>query len=1606
MQIPQTMVYYHVHSMLSNGTTNVDSITNFRDYVKAAKECGMPALGFSEHGNIFEWLHKKEAIEAAGMKYIHGIEAYLTEDGEDCAFYTATDLINTEMANAASGKSSIKMQFKFRKHWQSEDGKWLAIAEEHPMSEMVGKTLWYDPDDVQKSYDKIKDNYHCVLIAKNYEGVKELNRLVSRSFCRDDFHFYYMPRISFDELFATSDNIIVTTACLGGVLHKGSPVIRERFMGFLRMNKHRCFLEIQHHNCADQIEYNRFLYELSQSIDVPLIAGTDTHAMNATHMEGRAVLQRAKGVHFGGEDEWDLTFKTVGELIAAYKRQKSLPMDVVYQAINNTVVMADMVEPFKLDYSPKYPKLYADSEGEFKRKINAGVIWRGVNKLPNYKTYLDRIHYEYDTYKHNNAIDFMLLEEDYKSEMRRRGVKFGYSRGSVSGSEIAYLLGITEIDSVKYDLNFERFMNKERVSLADIDTDWLSEDREIVKQYLYGKKGLYCCDIVTFNTIALKGSIRDVCRGFFNENMDNLSDEVKAKIKAHRENIKGHDSRDMDVSYSKELQAEITADYLRNAVHREVPYDYIAFGNQLANMIDDDEAGARKKYPAIFRLVDMVNGCVVSVGNHPAGCVVSPVPVDEWFGTFTSATDDYPISVLNMKEIDSLNFVKLDILGLDNIGLIYKTCELAGIPFLTPDNTPADDKAVWDSIKDDTTMIFQWESKSATAYLKQLFSDTTVARIREKNPNFSYMNLLSVGNGAIRPAGESYRDNLAQGIYQDNGHAALNDFLAPTLGYLVYQEEVIEFLHSFCGYTMGQADIVRRCIDEDSLILMANGETKKVKDVKPGDRVLSVNSDGVVKPDTVNKVYNNGKQETYKITAKHNYELIATKGHKVLTQRGWQKVEDLTHDDFIMTPREIICDKDDLIPSKRLDMNDMFLIGIMIGDGTLGNDSMAFTNADEELIEAFKRCILNRASGDKSKVKFSVYAQDGVTVDKVYTITVSSHPHKDSLKNLFSRFGLDVKSAGKHIPSNLMLYPPSEKIQSLLGGLFSTDAGCVKQSHSLEYYTTSYNLANDIKHLLLKFGIYSYVYSSYVTGYDYNCYKVRISQRDSLKLFGRYVLPYVIGKNRKDISEIIDYYESDDKCYNFFLPRECKDEIWDMSVRTNVSLNSLLQSEEWSGKSCVGLHRGEFGLTDTKAKKIIGNIFCPYTYELLSKKYIPIRIKSIKPCGVRQVYDLEINDDHNYIANDMIVHNCFAKKTGTQDHLPKIKAGFIATMKEKYGVAEEESEKLIVNFIQVINDASSYLFSKNHADPYSWIGYICGYLRYYYPLEFITTALNIFEDKEDKSLAIIDYAKKQGIRISPIKFRHSVANYNFDKQTNEIFKGISSIKYMNKVVADDMYALRDNHYPTFMHLLFDLSEKTRLNSRQLQILIELDFFSEFGDINYLLEQYRLFTKFNGKVQFRKANLAAMGFTEEKVRPFAISESEKIFKVDMRSMLLNIGNNVTYKPITLAERVMLQIEHLGYINLVGEQYSGMAVVLEVDTKYSPKVKMYSLKNGTTLDCKISKQVFGKCKLEKGELVKILGQNRKAKQRKNEDGEWVTIPGVFDIWITKYQKVSNL
>ena len=1029
----------HCHTELSNGTTNIDSVTKYEDYIKRASELGMKSIAITEHGNILSWLKKKDCCEKYGLKYIHGIEAYLTET------------IDT----------------------------------------------------------KVRDNYHCCLYARNWEGVKELNKLISNSYNRNDNHFYYTPRILIDDLFKTSDNIIVASACLGGVFNKGNDEVKKRMLDFFIKNKDRCFLEIQHHNVKDQIEYNKYLFKLSQEYGLKLVTNTDTHCLDKKHVKGRDILQRAKNIRFDNEDGWDLTFKSYDELIESYKQQNSLPMFVILEAMENTNRIADMVEEFIMDKSYKYPKLYDNSEDVLKQKINEGVIRTGIDKLPNYETeYLPRIYSELETYKHNGAVDFLLLDENIKTWGREHDIYPGYSRGSCSGSLICYLLGITDVDSVLHKLNFERFMNTERVSLADIDTDWQPNQREAIKDYVYSMEGLYCADIITFNTVALKGSIRDCARAL--------------KI---------------DLSIVNDI---------------------------CENINDDNIESYREQYKELFEYVDIVNGTVVSIGTHPCGQVVSPIPLDENMGLLTLATCKNPVTMLNMKEIDSLNYVKLDILGLDNIQIINETCKLAGIERLTPQNVDDNDEAVWQSIKEDTLGIFQWDG-SGSYYIKDLFSDETIKRIKEVYPDFRYIDLMACGNGAIRPAGASYRDELAQGIFRDNGHKALNDLLAPTLGYLVYQEQIIAFLNQFCGYTMGEADIVRRG---------------------------------------------------------------------------------------------------------------------------------------------------------------------------------------------------------------------------------------------------------------------------------------------------------------------------------------------------------------------------------------------------------------------------------------------FAKKTGTEQFIPQIKSGFIKTMKEKYEVEEEESEHIVESFIQVIEDASSYLFSLNHSLPYSYIGYICGYLRYYYPLEFMTVVLNVCKDDAEKTNKAIDYVKRHDMVIKPPKFRYSRAEYFMDKETNSIYKGMASIKYMNAQVSEELYKLKDNQYNNFMDLLIDVYDKTSINSRQLSILIVIDFFEEFGKSQKLLDIVELYENImskklkskKGEVSFNKADLP---YPKEIIEKYATEKSKedkyKQYKVERALELCNeLMNDIPNIEMPSIYKIRMNFDTMGECNYYFEDYNPTTcIVVDVITKFkTKKAWLFSIASGHIAEVNIGEGYYNLQPFKALDVIDVFEITQKPKKERRE------------------------
>ena len=358
------------------------------------------------------------------------------------------------------------------------------------------------------------------------------------------------------------------------------------------------------------------------------------------------------------------------------------------------------------------------------------------------------------------------------------------------------------------------------------------------------------------------------------------------------------------------------------------------------------------------------------------------------------------------------------------------------------------------------------------------------------------------------------------------------------------------------------------------------------------------------------------------------------------------------------------------------------------------------------------------------------------------------------------------------------------------------------------------------------------------------------------------------------------------------------------------------------------------------------------------------------------------------------------KKTGTEQHIPKIKSGFIKTMKEKYNVPQEESEIIITDFLQVISDASSYLFSLNHSEAYSYIGYICGYLRYYHPLEFLTVALNIYENDIDKTKKIIDYANERNIKIKKPQFRYSRSEYYMDKQTNSIYKGINSIKFLNQQVADYLYSLRDNQYDTFTDLLIDLDK--HINSKQLTILIKLDFFNEFGKSAKLLKTYENFSNLYGKKQIKKDKYPELNDT---FKQFATKETASLFKFDdievNIQMLKALESNLINEDLDIAERIRAEFEFTGSCNLIDKRSPRHCYVIDVNLKYTPTLKLYCLGSGNTQDVKVTKKIWNQNKLEAGDIIYLDELTKKSKRKKFGD-KWIATDE-FNLYAESYWKV---
>lgn len=404
--------------------------------------------------------------------------------------------------------------------------------------------------------------------------------------------------------------------------------------------------------------------------------------------------------------------------------------------------------------------------------------------------------------------------------------------------------------------------------------------------------------------------------------------------------------------------------------------------------------------------------------------------------------------------------------------------------------------------------------------------------------------------------------------------------------------------------------------------------------------------------------------------------------------------------------------------------------------------------------------------------------------------------------------------------------------------------------------------------------------------------------------------------------------------------------------------------------------------------------------------------------GVKELDEILVDGNHRMIYQELIMKYLIwlgIPETGSYDIIKKI-----AKKKFKDKELSELKNKLLSGWIEkvktdkgfdetwkVVEQAAHYSFNASHSLSYAYDSLYGAYLKAHYPMEYFTTALNYYSGDEERTRRLIDELKSFGIELKSAKFRYSKSNYTLSQTDRSIYKGLSSIKFMNPVVADEIYSLRNKKYDTFMDLLYDL-KKTTINSKQMNILIQLDFFEEFGDANKLLHIASLHDMFNNRTQVKKDRLDSLHIDYGLIRPFAEKETDKMFlKVNAEQFLLNLSKqNITYKRRTLHEKIEAQIEFLGYIDIADKRYNKMITIISVDAKYSPKLKVYSLKNGTTLECKVDKKTFNKNKISKGDIVMVTSQLKKPKVKRLQDGTYEPIPDTSEIWLTKYEKVNNL
>ena len=754
--------HLHVHTQYSllDGASSIDGL-----YKKAIKN-NMPALAITDHGNMF------------------GV----------------FDFVNQAWKNSkVVGKD--------------ENGKDILQPLVKPI---IGCEFYVVRDRFEKTFTKEKkdERYHQVLLAKNKAGYQNLIKLTSLGFIDGMYSKY--PRIDKELLEKYHEGLIATTCCIGAyvpqtILHKSEAEAEQEFKWWLEMFGDDYYIELQRHNLIDQEKINNTLLKFAKKYNVFVIATNDSHYVEKEDSNAHDILLC---INTGEKQSTPGFDDFVNDETQSKNRRFKFPNNQFYfksttemqelfsdipEAIDNTGLIVDKIETLNLKKDillPAFPvpvafKIHSSdtlNQWEYLKHLAYEGAKNRYHEIS--ESLRERLDFELFTIKTMGFAGYFLIVSDFIKEGRNLGVFVGPGRGSAAGSVVAYCVGITNIDPIKYKLLFERFLNPDRKSMPDIDTDFDDEGRQKVIDYVvkkYGKNQV--AQIITYGTMAAKMSIKDVARV-----MDLSLPESNALAKLVPERI-GTELR-------KILQAPLTTkDGEKSLEEKGYSSEEIENAKRLREIYKGTDLRAQ-----VLQEAERLEGNVRNTGIHAAGIIIAPKDLTELIPVATSKDSELWVTQIGGNTIEESGVIKMDFLGLKTLSILKTALELIkqnhGITIDLDELTLDDEKVFQLYQRAETNGTFQFESTGMQKCLRELKPD-------------KFGDLIAM-NALYRPGPMAYIPNY---IARKHGREAIvydipemEEYLDETYGITVYQEQVMLLSQKLAGFTKGEADVLRKAM--------------------------------------------------------------------------------------------------------------------------------------------------------------------------------------------------------------------------------------------------------------------------------------------------------------------------------------------------------------------------------------------------------------------------------------------------------------------------------------------------------------------------------------------------------------------------------------------------------------------------------------------------------------------------------------------------------------------------------------------------------------------------------------------------------------------------